>query len=160
MSFPGQEQENPQRASESMTTAGFVQEVVVATSRLIHSQQLTERDRGALENCRALLNRLLSGELDEVAPLAERHLAATSTVALLRKSRATRPPESDNLEKASQAIEKVLGGEPDDTSLEIIRQLRQIFLSIGEDNLASMAHRDPTQERSDTWAPLIGNSLS
>jgi hypothetical protein len=160
MSFPDQEQENPQRVSESITTAGFVQEVVVATSRLLHSQQLTNRDRGALESCRALLERLLSADADEVAPPGERHLAATSTVALLRKSRATHPSESDDLAKTSEAIEQMLAGKRDDTSLERIKNLRQTFLSLGEENLTSVTHGDPTQEQSDTWTPLIGSSLS
>lgn len=161
MSFPGQEQENPRRVSEGITAAGFVQEVVVATSRLLHSQQLTSRDRGALESCRALLGRMLSADTeDEIPPSAERHLAATSTVALLRRSRATHPSESDDLGEIIKAIDQMLAGEPDDTSLENIGRLRETFLSLGEENLASMTHSEPTQEQSNSWTPLIGSSLS
>lgn len=158
MSFPTQEQENLQRASEGMTTAGLVQEVVVATSRLLHSQPLTDRDRKALESCRTLLERLLSAEASDVSPSGERHLAASSTVALLRKSRATHPSKRDDLKETSQAIKRVLDGLCDEPALKRIEELRETFLLLGEENLASPG--DSAQERSHSWTPLIGNSLS
>jgi hypothetical protein len=157
MSFPSQEQENLQRVSEGITTASFVQEVIVATSRLLHAEQLTDRDRSALETCRSLLKRLLS---PESPPAGESHLATTSTVALLRRSRASHPPEDDDLKKTSEAIDLMLAGKGDETALEQIKELRQTFLFLGEENLTSRSHRDPTQEQSDSWTPLIGSSLS
>lgn len=160
MSFPDQEESSPQQGSEGIPAARFVQEVVVATSRLLHSQPLTDRDRGALESCRGLFERMLSANADEVAPAAERQLAATSTVALLRRSRATHASESVDLADVIKAIDQTLAGRSDDESLESMRTLRETFLSLGEDNLVSPPQHDPTQEQSDSWTPLIGSSLS
>jgi hypothetical protein len=90
----------------------------------------------------------------------ERHLAATNTVALLRKARASHPEASDDLARASEAIDRLLAGERDEDSIDRVKKLRQTFLALGEANLAAMTRRDPMQEGSDNWTPLIGSLLS
>ncbi len=96
MSFPGHEQDNPQRVSAAVNTAAFAQDVVMATSRLIHNQDLTDRDREALDNCRALLNQMLSTDI-RFARSDERQLGGTNTVALLRKVRSAHPQDAGDL---------------------------------------------------------------
>ncbi|MGA9284146.1 MAG: hypothetical protein WBV85_01770 [Solirubrobacteraceae bacterium] len=159
MGFPGHEQDNPQRVSAAVNTAGFAQDVVMATSRLIHDQTPTERDREALDACRALLKRMLSTDITFVRS-GEHQLAAINTVALLRKARSTDPQDAEDLERAIGAIENLLAGQRDPESIDRVRKLREKFLAVGEDNLAAMTRRDPHDEASDTWTTLIANSVS
>lgn len=158
MSFPGNEPDNPQRVSAAVNTAGFVQDVVVATSRLLHGQDLTERDRQTLVDCRDMLRRILSTEVS-LERSGERHLAATNTVALLRKARAAHPEVNEDLAETAEAIDRLLSGELDEDSLKHAGQLRQTFLTLGEVNLAVMTRHDPGQEGSDGWTTLIASSL-
>jgi hypothetical protein len=159
MSFSDSDQDNPQRVSAAVNTAGFAQDVVVATSRFIHGQALTEGDRRALTDCRELLSRLASTEIT-FARSGERRLAATNTVALLRQARATHSGARDDLTKTVKAIDRLLAGERDEQSVAEVRKLRDTFLALAEANLAAMTRRDPGQEGSDGWPPLIASSLS
>jgi len=155
MSFPGHEQENPQRVSAAVNTAGFAQDVVVAASRLIHDQPLTDRDREALAACRDLLRWMGSTEVS-FARSGERQLAASNTAALLRKARAGSAEGSD-LEAIVKAIDHLLGGQRDEDSVQQVRKLREVFLTVGEVNLAAMTRRDPGAEGPDGWTPLIAS---
>ncbi len=159
MSFPGHEQGNPQSVSVAVRTAGFVQDVVVAASRLIQGQAMTDRDRRALIECREMLRHMLSTDVSFVRS-GERQLAATNTVALLRKAWATHPEAGDDLTKAADAIAHLLEGQRDEDSLQHVRKLRETFLDLGEANLAAMTRPDPGQEGPDGWTPLIASSLS
>jgi hypothetical protein len=159
MSFPGHDQDNPQRVSDSVHTAGFSQDVVVATSRLIHGQSLNERDHKALQDCQSLLRRMSSTDVT-FARSGDRQLAASNTVALLRKAGAKELTAGKNLTEAADAIDRVLAGERQEELIDELRQLREIFLTLGEVNLAAMTRRDPGQEGPDGWPPLITNSLS
>jgi hypothetical protein len=159
MGFPGHEQSNPQRVSAAVNTAGFAQDVVIATTRLIHEEGLTDRDRRALEGCVALLKRMLSTDITFVRS-TEHRLAAVNTVALLRKARLAEAPEAEGLEHAITAIEKLLAGERDEQSIDRVRRLRDTFLAVGEDNLAAMTRHDPGREASEHWTTSIANSTS
>lgn len=158
MSFPGHDHANPQRVSAAVNTAGFAQDVVVATSRLIHGQSLVERDRQALGDCRELLRRMLSTDVN-FSRSGERQLASTNTVALLREAGATHPDVSEDLANAANAIDHLLAGERDANSVQQLRKLRQIFLTVGEVNLAAMTRPEPGQEGPDGWTRLIVSSL-
>lgn len=159
MSFPGNEPDNPQRVSASVNTAGFIQDVVVATSRLLHHQELTERDRETLNACRDVLRRILSPDVT-LERFGDRQLAATNTVALLRKAHAANPEVSEGLAGVLEAIDRLLKGDLDEESLKHAAQLRELFLTLGEVNLAVMTRRDSGQEGSDDWTTLIASSLS
>lgn len=159
MSFPGNEPDNPQRVSAAVNTAGFLQDVVVATSRLLHGQPLTERDSQTLIDCRGVLRRILSPEV-RLERLSERQLAATNTVALLRKARVANPEVNEGLAETAEAIDRLLRDELDEDSLKHAQQLRQLFLTLGEVNLAVMTRRDSGQEGPDDWTTLIASSLS
>jgi hypothetical protein len=159
MSFPGHEQDNPQRVSAAVNTAGFAQDVVMATSRLIHDQDLTPRDQQALDACRELLRRMISTDITFVRS-SERQLAAINTVALLRKARSADPQDAEDLEATIAAIGKLLDGRRDQESIDRVRRLRDTFLAVGEGNLAIMTRRDPNNEASDSWTTLIANSTS
>jgi hypothetical protein len=159
MGFPGYEQDNPQRISAAVNTAGFAQDVVVATSRLIHDHDLTARDHQALEACCELLKRMLSTDITFVRS-DERRLAATNTVALLRKARSADPHEAEDLESTIAAVEKLLAGQRDEPSIDRVRRLRETFLAVGESNLAAMTRHDSHHEVSDSWTTLIANSIS
>jgi hypothetical protein len=159
MGFPGYEQDNPQRISAAVNTAGFAQDVVMATSRLIHDHDLTDRDRQALGACCELLKRMLSTDIAFIRS-DERRLAAANTVALLRKARSADPQDAEDLESTITAVEKLLAGERDEQSIDKVRRLRDTFLAVGEGNLAAMTKHDPNHEVSDSWTTLIANSTS
>lgn len=159
MSFPGHEQDNPQRVSAAVNVAGFVQDVVVATSRLIHGQPLTDRDNRALSEYREMLRRMLSTDLT-LERSGERQLAATNAVALLRRARAAHPEVTEDLQEAADAIDRLLAGNRDEAALEHARSLRETFLTLADVNLAAMTRREPGEESSDGWTTLIASSLS
>jgi hypothetical protein len=159
MSFPGQEQDNPQRVSTAVNTAGFVQDVVVAATRLLHDEDLSGGDRAALEDCRDLLSGMLSTDITLVRS-SERHLGDANTVALLRRTRSTQPQGPGDLESVVTAISQLLEGRRDAELLEHARRLRQTFLAVAEANLADMTRHDPAREVSDSWTGLIANSIS
>lgn len=159
MTFPGHEQDNPQRVSNAVYTAGFAQDVVMATSRLIHHQDLTDRDRRALETCKTLLSQMLSPEIT-VERYGERRLDGSNTVALLRKARSAQPQHAGDLEQTVAALDKLLAGSRNAKDLEEIGRLRDIFLAVGEANLAAMTRQAPDREAADSWTGLIANSIS
>lgn len=159
MSFPGHEQDNPQRVSTAVNTAGFAQDVVMATSRLIHDQDLSKRDRTTLKDCLALLNGMLSTDT-ALARSGERRLGGTNTVALLRKARLAQPQDAGDLASVIAAVDRLLAGRRDHESLEQARKLRNTFLAVGEVNLANMTRHEPRRDASDNWTGLIANSIS
>jgi hypothetical protein len=159
MSFPGHEQDNPQRIATAVNTAGFAQDVVMAISRLIHDQDLSEDDRTTLEHCRVLLNGMLSTDIP-LARSGERRLGGTNTVALLRKARMAQPQDAGDLASMIMAMDRLLAGERDGKSLEQAHKLRNIFLAVGKANLADMTRHDPRRDASDNWTGLIANSIS
>jgi hypothetical protein len=159
MTFPGHEQDNPQRVSAAVNTAGFAQDVVMATSRLIHEQALTERDRQALEACRALLNRMLSTDI-AVERSGERQLDGSNTVALLRKARSAQPQDAGDLAHTVMALDQLLEGRRSAADVEEIGRLRDIFLTVGQANLAAMTEPTTSREAPDSWTGLIANSIS
>jgi hypothetical protein len=159
MGFPGHEQDSPQRVSAAVNTAGFAQDVVMATSRLIHGQDLTARDRQTLEDCRDLLQRLVSTDVSFSRP-REHQLAATNTVALIRKARSADPLEEDELKAIISAIDRLLDGERDAVAIDGVQKLRATFLAVGEGNLAAMTRPESEDEVSGRWTDLIANSTS
>jgi hypothetical protein len=159
MSFPGLEQDNPQRVSAAVNTAGFAQDVVVATSRLIHRQEPTERDRQTLDNCHKLLQWMQATD-NSLTRSGEQQLAATNTVALLRQTRGTQDEVITSLAQGIEAIDALLGGDYDEDYIQRVRNLRETFLAIGEINLAAMTQRNRGQEDSDSWTTLIASSHS
>lgn len=159
MSFPDHEQESAQDVSMALNTAGFAQDVVVATSRLIHDQELTEDDRRALAECQGLLRRMISTDV-VFARSGERQLAATNTVALLRKASAGRENPGESLANAIEALERLLAGERTVERVDEVRKLRDIFLTVGEVNLVVMTRQSAGREDSGDWTTLIANSLS
>jgi hypothetical protein len=157
MTFPGHEQDNPQRVSAAVNTAGFAQDVVIATSRLIHGQTLTDRDSRALAECQSLLSRMLSSDI-AVARSGERQLDGSDTVALLRKARSARPEEASDLAQTVVALGQLLDGQRSAESVEEMCRLRDIFLTVGQDNLATMTQRAGSHDASDLWTASIMNS--
>lgn len=159
MSFPGHEQDNPQRVSAAVNTAGFAQDVVVATSRLIHRQEPTERDHQTLDDCHELLRWMQSTD-SGLTRSGERQLAATNTVALLRQTRGAQDDVTTSLAQGIDAIDALLAGQYNEDSVQRVRNLRETFLAIGEINLAAMTQRNRGQEDSDSWTTLIASSHS
>jgi hypothetical protein len=159
MTFPGHEQDSPQRVSAAVNTAGFAQDVVMATSRLIHAQTLTDRDRQALEACRALLNRMLSTDV-AVERSGERQLDGSNTVALLRKARSAQAQDAGDLAHTVTALDQLLKGQRSAEDVEEIGRLRDIFLTVGQANLAAMTELTANREAPDSWTGLIANSIS
>jgi hypothetical protein len=158
MTFPGHEQDSPQMVSEAVSTAGFAQDVVMATSRLIHGRDLTTRDNSALAECRGLLESMLSPELP-TEPSGERQLDGSGTVALLRKARSAHPHDADDLVQTVAALDRLLVGNGDDEDVQAMYRLRDIFLAVGKANLAAMT-REPDRNTSDIWTGSIANSIS
>ncbi len=159
MTFPGHEQDNPQRVSAAVNTAGFAQDVVMATSRLIHHQELTGRDHQALEDCRLLLNQMLSPEIT-VERSGERQLDGSNTVALLRKARSAKPQYAGDLAHTVAALDGLLAGRRESEYVDEISRLRDIFLTVGQTNLDGMTRQTASREAPDSWTGLIANSIS
>jgi hypothetical protein len=159
MTFPNHEQDNPQRVSAAVNTAGFAQDVVMATSRLIYEQDLTDRDRHSLMLCRSLLDSMLSPGI-AIDHSGERQLDGSNTVALLRKARSAQPQDAGDLGHTVAALDKLLAGQREKDSLEEICRLRDIFLAVGQANLATMTRHGGGREASDNWPSLIANSIS
>jgi hypothetical protein len=156
MTFPGQEQDNPQRVSAAVNTASFAQDVVMATSRLIHGQELTARDSKALTECRDLLDRMLSPEI-AIERSGERQLEGVDTVALLRKARSAKPQDASDLAQTVAALDHLLAGDRHRDDVQEICRLRDIFLTVGQANLATMA-QSTGRDIPDPWTSLIVNS--
>jgi|SRR5277367_2694553 len=159
MTFPSHERDNPQRVSTAVNTAGFAQDVVMATSRLIHEQELTDRDHRALEECRALLERMRSPEI-AIENSGERQLDGSDTVALLREARSAHPQVAGDLAQTVTALDELLEGHRDSQFVEEIGRLRDIFLTVGRANLAAMTRQAAGREAPDLWTGLIANSIS
>lgn len=158
MTFPGHEQDNPQRVSAAVNTAGFAQDVVMATSRLIHGQELTDRDSRALTECRELLECMRAPEI-AIEHSAERQLDGSDTVALLRKARSAKPQDAGDLTNTVAALNRLLAGDSSPEAVREISRLRDIFLTVGQANLATMT-RPAGRDAPDPWTGLIVNSTS
>jgi hypothetical protein len=159
MAFPGREHANPREASAAVNIASFAQDVVLALSRLLHRQAMTERDRRALNRCRALIERLDAREVTLRRP-SERSLAADAkTVAVFRAARFARP-HRDDLHQTMEVLDRALGGQLEESDLERLSELRETFLSVGRLNLQSMTKHESQDGATSGWTPLIASSLS
>lgn len=159
MGFPGREHPGPREASAAVNTASFAQDVVLALSRVLHQRPLTERDRRALMRCRAMLERLSSREIALHKP-GERALSIDAkTVATFRAARSARP-QRENLDQMLGVVDRALGGERAKQDVDHLRELREIFLSVGRLNLRAMADEDRERRTADGWTPLIASSRS
>jgi hypothetical protein len=157
MGFPGREHPSPREASAAVNTASFAQDVVLALSRILHQRPLTERDRRALARCRAMLERLSSREIT-LHGAGERALSTdANTVAAFRAARSARPQRED-LEQMLGVVDRAIAGERAEQDLDRLRELREIFLSVGRLNLKAMADEDREQGTPDGWTPLIASS--
>ncbi len=159
MTFPGHEQDNPQRISAAVNTAGFAQDVVMATSRLIHEQDLTDRDYQALTACQGLLRRMLDSEIPVERP-SEQQLDGNNTVALLRKARSAQPQDAGDLARTVTALDELLAGRRESEDIKEVCRLRDIFLAVGQANLAAMSRLPSSREAMEPWTGLIANSIS
>jgi len=159
MGFPGREHASPREASTAVNTASFAQDVVLALSRTLHQQSLTDRDRRALRRCHALLERLAAAEPTLRRP-GERALSTdTKTIAAFRAARSARA-NRDDLHQVMGVLDRVLGGEQTEQDVERLRELREIFLSIGRLNLKAMAREGREDGTTGGWTPLIASSPS
>jgi hypothetical protein len=159
MSFPGQDQDNPQRVSAAVGVAGFVQDVVAATSRLIHNVNLTERDQVALIACQDLLQRLRSPEIALVRT-GDRGLSGSEAVTLFRRAQPEHPWTVAEIESAAGALERLMNGDRDEEVVAAVRDLRDVFLALGEANLGMMTRKEQREEGADGWMPLMANLSS
>jgi hypothetical protein len=159
MTFPGHEQDNPQRVSAAVNTASFAQDVVTATSRLIHEQALSDRDHQALQECRGLLERMQSPEF-AIQRSGERQLDGSETVALLRKARSAQPEDAGDLARTVTALDELVLGHRSTEYIDDICRLREIFLAVGRVNLMAMTRKAAGRGASDPWTGLIANSNS
>lgn len=162
MAFPGQDN-NPWQVAEAVRTAGFAQDVVIATSHLLHGIQPTERDWKVLEECRDVLQRLSSGTVTSGSPMGDRHLGPADDDALLRVARAVRPGQVADFERAAEVLDVLLrererAGAPSTEALTVVQVLRDIFLAVGEANLRSMTATTPKLRDAGTCKPLITSS--
>jgi hypothetical protein len=157
MGFPGREHPSPREASAAVNTASFAQDVVLALSRILHQRPLTDRDRRALTRCRAMLERLSSREITLHKP-GERALSPDAkTVAAFRAARSARQ-HRDDLDQMLGVVARALTDERAPQDLDRLRELREIFLSVGRLNLRAMADEDRDQGVADGWTPLVASS--
>jgi hypothetical protein len=159
MGFPGQQAKDPWRMAQAMEEAGFVQEVVIATTRLLHGEvALTPRDRGALTKCRDLL---LNAESPDQPTFGEPQLEPSNSPSLMRAARTAQPSISVSFEDAVSIINAVLeDGDLDPDGLKVIGDLRDLFLAIGEANLKSITATRHSRRDLGLWKPLTTSSTS
>lgn len=159
MGFPAREHTTPREASTAVHTASFAQDVVLALSRILHQQALSDRDRRALQRCHALLERLASTKPTLRRP-GERALSADmQTLAAFRAARSARA-HRDDVHQVMEMLERALTGSHGAPDLERIRELREVFLSIGQLNLKAMAREEREDGATGGWIRLTASSPS
>jgi len=145
--------------AQAIEDAGFVQEVVIATTRLLHGDtSLTDRDRTALTRCRDLL---LNAESQDQPTFGEPQLEPSKSPSLMRAARTARLNMSASFEETVSIINAVLdNGDLDPAALKVIDSLRDLFLAIGETNLKSISATRSARRDLGLWKPLTTSSTS
>lgn len=122
------ERANPRDAARAMTTSGRFHDVVVAASKVMHSQELEDRDMASLRWARDQLREAGSKDVIFAMPSANRLTGPRNAVLALR--RAVRPSggdPGDTLNDLRAEVDAVLRGKRDQPAIEAMQSLRQLF---------------------------------
>lgn len=160
MSFPGQKAQDPWRMSRAVDNAGFVQDIVIATTRLIHHAELTDRERASLERCRRLLRCAGEEVKSKETPGSDApQLEPTGSASLRRATRAALHLESSTPEEAERVLDLALADDSlEEGDLAVIANLRDAFVSIGRANLESINASRNSEGETGLWQPLTASS--
>jgi hypothetical protein len=159
MSLPSPNETASETASAALSTASFAQDVVLATSRAIHGESPTSRDRAALTTTRLLLERLLSTTVALQRGDDRLLAAAPTTLAALRAIQTRRPPTHHHFREIIQTVDQVLSGTASPETRPLLNELRELFLAVGQvnlDTITSLEKKSPP----DAWLTLTLSSTS
>jgi len=145
--------EQPDAADDSVAalrTGNLIQAVVLATSRLIYRQPLSEREHQALKDCGTLLRWATTSSAP--APHLQELAGTANALSVMRKARPRLRIAEADLNDFREVISQALGGTPlDDHSIDIVRKLRTMFIQLGEINLEKMSRAGDSKQASNAW---------
>ena len=160
MTAPFSDRLSPRDAARAATVRGRFHDVVVAASKVLHAQEVDERDRFALKWASEMLIASESKEVLLAMPSAEQLSGPGNVVLAIR--RATKQDGDDSgeaIRELSRGVSEVIEGQRSPDALQAMESLRAVFSLISRISLQAevVSHGDPNSR--DRWAPSTTTSL-
>jgi hypothetical protein len=160
MTFSASPRDRREPLLASAAASGFLQDVVVAATRVIHNQDLRPRDSRALVLSNQLVRALLNDDV-VLRRSPNRELVDASALAALDAVRPRNSEErSRQLKALAEGIENVVNGRRDAPTTEIAVELRDLFLRAGKRGLERTTVEAQDGDTGDSWIASRPNSPS
>lgn len=159
MTSPFSDQLSPRDAARATAVRGRFHDVVVAASKVLHDQQVDERDRGALKWASEMLVASESKDVLLAMPSAEQLSGPGNVVLAIR--RATKKDGDDPgeaIKQLSRGVTDVIGGQRSPSALHAMESLRAVFSLISRLSLQTEVVSQGDPDLRDRWAPWTRTS--
>ena len=128
MTLPSGDRANPRDIARSVALSGQFHDVVAATSKVLHEQDLTKEDRESLRWAKQMLQAAASDQVLVTMPAAQELLGPFNPILTLRQ--AGGPSDADRksaFRDLERGVTRIIRGERDDEALSAADSLRLIF---------------------------------
>jgi len=154
MSSPFSDQLSPRDAARATAVRGRFHDVVVAASKVLHDQEVDNRDRAALEWASEMLVASESKDVLLAMPSADQLSGPGNVVLAIR--RATKRDGDDPgeaIKELNRGVADVISGQRSPHALHAMESLRTVFSLISRISLQRevVSQGDPNSR--DRWAP-------
>jgi hypothetical protein len=150
---------NPADIAASATRAGFFQDVVVASSRLLHNETASDRERRALRRGSELLRVAATSDAVLRQSTTQELSDASATLAVIRAA-GSDASDARYFQQLSSAIQAALRGKRTDTVMVKINMVRELFLAVNEASLDASIRFEQERQSSPLPMPSPVNSSS
>lgn len=124
---------NPNETSREVTGAAYAHDVVVASSKVLHSQPLGPHDLKSLEWAKGLLDRAASTEGVRIVPSADELVGTDDTLTFLRRAASGQADDRSRLlHELSDALTAMLGSRDTAVARGTAEAIRDLFAKISE----------------------------
>jgi hypothetical protein len=159
MTSPFSDQLSPRDAARATTVRGRFHDVVVAASKVLHDQNVDERDRAALKWASEMLVASESKDVLLAMPSAEQLSGPGNVVLAIRRATKTDGDDpGETIKELNRGVADVIDGQRSPNALHAMEALRTVFSLISRISLQRevVSQGDPSSR--DRWAPWTTTS--
>jgi len=153
------ESNNPAEIAAQATRAGFFQDVVVASSRLLHDEAPSDDEREALRRSSQILAVAASSKTVLRRSVTQELSESSARLAVIRAA-GDRAADSEFFASLRAAIDGALRGKRDESITAGINMVRDLFLAVNEASLYALVKDEQGRQSSPALMSSNVNSIS
>jgi hypothetical protein len=161
VTLPTGERANPREIARSVALSGQFHDVVAATSKVLHGQDLAKDDRESLRWAKRMLQAAASDQVMVTMPAAQELLGPFNPILTLRK--AGGPSDADRksaFRELERGVTRIIRGERDEDTCRAADSIRLIFSMVSRMALQAELAAQGDNPPSGSWPTSLTTSLS